>query len=85
MEEIVVENGRAAGVVLRGGEFIRAHTAVISNADAWSTYALVKPGQHAALDSERSEFTSSVDQCKSFVHLHVGIDAYGLDFSDVPH
>ncbi|MCS6900410.1 MAG: phytoene desaturase [Myxococcales bacterium] len=45
VEEILVENGRAVGVRVRGGEQIRADV-VISNADAAFTYRYLVPEQY---------------------------------------
>lgn len=42
VETILEADGRAAGVVLRGGRRIRAREAVISNADLWSTLRMVE-------------------------------------------
>jgi len=78
VERVLVEDGRAAGVVLRSGRVVRARKAVVSNADLWSTYRLVERGASAALDAERDALVQT-EQCKSFMHLHVGFDA-----SDMP-
>mmetsp|Transcript_10261 Transcript_10261/g.30405 ORF Transcript_10261/g.30405 Transcript_10261/m.30405 type:complete len:590 (+) Transcript_10261:57-1826(+) len=83
VEEVLVENGRAAGVRLRSGRVVKARKAVVSNADLWNTFRFVKPGQHAGLDKERNELVPSTEQCKSFMHLHVGFDAAELP-DDIP-
>ena len=41
VEEILMENGRAEGVRLRGGEVVRAARGVVSNADVWATVKLL--------------------------------------------
>ena len=41
VERVLVEGGRAVGVVLRGGGTIRATKAVVSNASVWDTIKLV--------------------------------------------
>ena len=44
VEEVLVEQGRAAGVRLRSGEILKADRAVISNASIWDTLALLPAG-----------------------------------------
>lgn len=75
VERVLVENGRAAGVRLRGGDVLRATAAVISNASIWDTLPLLPPG---ALPPAWAATAESTPQCDSFVHLHLGIDAAGL-------
>ena len=53
VEEVLVEDGRAVGVRLKGGRTIRARKAVVSNADLHNTFKLVPEGKHAGLDEER--------------------------------
>ena len=82
-EEVIVEDGRAAGVRLKGGRTIRARRGVVSNADLYGTFALVPRGQSAALDAERDALLlpadggtgAGVPLCKSFMHLHLGVRA----------
>ena len=78
VEEILVEGGRAAGVRLRSGRCVRVRRAVVSNADLWSTFRMIPEGACAALDAERAQLVPT-KQCNSFVHLHVGFVADGLD------
>ena len=80
VEEILVEDGKAVGVRLRGGEIIKA-PAVVSNADMWTTFNLIPRGKSEKLDAERDELLSKTPLCRSFTHLHLGIDARGLDTS----
>lgn len=90
VEEIVVENGRAVGVLLRNGKTVRARKGVISNADLYNTFRLVPEGKHAGLDEERHRLlggkgvtglealgglNGGVPLCKSFMHLHLGVKA----------
>ena len=56
VEEVVVEEGRAVGVRLKGGKTIGARQAVVSNADLYHTYAMVPKGAHDGLDEERARF-----------------------------
>ncbi|GLC53603.1 hypothetical protein PLESTB_000767600 [Pleodorina starrii] len=95
VDEILMEGGRAAGVRLRpppaagggkaaapggggGGraEVIRARCGVVSNASVWDTQRLLPRGAAPAQWARTSEATPALD---SFVHLHLGIDAAGLD------
>jgi len=91
VDEIVVEQGRAAGVRLKGGRTLRARRAVVSNADLHATFGMVPPGAHAGLDEERSKLLApaapiysddvgpgtgtGLPLCKSFMHLHLGVKA----------
>ncbi len=75
VEQILVEQGKAIGVRLKQGEELRAPI-VISNATIWDTYAqLLQPED--LLDGYRQAAleTPTVD---SFMHLHLGIRADGL-------
>ncbi|GLT74700.1 hypothetical protein SLA2020_464830 [Shorea laevis] len=75
VEKIVVESGRATGVVLRGGQFIRAKKAVVSNASIWDTLNLLPK---EAVPNSYMEKISRTPQCESFMHLHLGFDAEGI-------
>jgi phytoene dehydrogenase-like protein len=76
VEQILVENGQAVGVRLRSGKAIAANT-VISNATLWDTYThLLKPDDLPAAERQSALDTPAVD---SFMHLHLGIRADGLD------
>lgn len=76
VEEILVENGKAAGVRLRNGETLQA-AIVISNATVWDTYTkLLKPENLPASYRQTALNTPAVD---SFMHLHLGIRADGLE------
>ena len=91
MEEILVEEGRAVGVRLRGGggdkggKEVRASKGVVSNCDMWSTYKMIPKGLKGgeAMDKERDELLQNTEMCKSFMHLHLGIDAADLP-ADLP-
>ncbi|KAM3269414.1 prolycopene isomerase, chloroplastic [Capsicum chacoense] len=75
VENIVVENGRAVGVKLRGGQFVSAKKAVVSNASMWDTLSLLPPEVVPKSYQDRIETTK---QCESFMHLHLGFDAEGI-------
>ena len=57
VEEILVHNGRASGIKLRGGAVINASAAVISNATVWDTLPMlpdaVKAGEHCGEDGAK--------------------------------
>lgn len=87
VDEILVEGGRATGVRLRDGRTIRARQAVVSNADPYITRKMLE-GCSDALDQSVVDYfeeltntdksTGGVEDLKSFIHLHAGIDASGL-------
>ncbi len=66
---------RATGVRLRDGRTINARTAVISNASIWDTLPLLPAN---ALPASWRQRAAETEQCDSFMHLHLGIDAAGL-------
>ena len=75
VEQIIVENKRVTGVKLKNGNTIKAST-VISNASVWDTLPLIP--DDAVPQSWRKE-KAQTPECESFMHLHLGIDAAGLD------
>ncbi|XP_052194546.1 prolycopene isomerase, chloroplastic [Diospyros lotus] len=75
VENIVVQNGRAVGVKLRSGQFIRAQKAVVSNASMWDTLNLLPKEVIPKSYQDRIKMTP---QCESFMHLHLGFEAKGI-------
>ena len=76
VEQILVESGKAVGVHLRGGETLNAPI-VISNATVWDTYGkLLRPEDLPPSTRQQELATPAVD---SFMHLHLGIKADGLE------
>ncbi|KAJ0099336.1 hypothetical protein Patl1_19848 [Pistacia atlantica] len=75
VEKIVVKNGRAIGVKLKSGQFIRAKKAVVSNASMWDTLKLLPM---EVLPKSYVGRINTTPQCESFMHLHLGFDAEGL-------
>ncbi|KAJ8618665.1 hypothetical protein MRB53_014851 [Persea americana] len=75
VERIVVENGRAIGVKLRSGQFIRAKKAVVSNASMWDTMNLLPK---EVIPNSYQEKVKRTPQCESFMHLHLGFDAQNI-------
>lgn len=76
VEQVLVEGKRAVGVRLRGGKEIRVRQAVVSNASVWDTLKLLP--DHAVPKSYRIS-RQATPECDSFMHLHLGIDAAGLE------
>ena len=77
---MIVEDGAAVGVRLKGGDTVRAPV-VVSNASVWDTYGkLLPPG---AVSQKEKEDAMGTPYSESFMHLHLGIDASGLDLSSV--
>lgn len=76
VERILVEGGKAVGVELRGGDIIRANKAVVSNASVWDTLRLLP--EDAVPESYRSK-AEGTPANRSFMHLHLGFDATGMD------
>ncbi|HSM83411.1 MAG TPA: NAD(P)/FAD-dependent oxidoreductase [Nodosilinea sp.] len=74
VENILVDQGRAAGVTLKSGETLEA-SLVISNASIWDTLKLVPEG---ALPQSFVAERQATPACPSFLHLHLGIDGAGL-------
>ncbi|XP_057977878.1 prolycopene isomerase, chloroplastic isoform X2 [Malania oleifera] len=75
VENIVVENDRATGVKLRSGQFVRAKKAVVSNASMWDTLKLLPK---ETIPRSYQDRIKSTPQCDSFMHLHLGFDAEGI-------
>lgn len=76
VEQILLKEGRAAGVRLRNGEVLTAPV-VISNASMWDTYSqLLQPEDLPDRFRQKSLETPAID---SFMHLHLGIRADGLE------
>jgi carotene isomerase len=75
VEQIRVDQGRATGVQLRSGELLQARQAVITNASIWDTLKLLPTG---ALPQSFVDQRQATPDCKSFMHLHLGIDATNI-------
>ncbi|MBW4467016.1 MAG: NAD(P)/FAD-dependent oxidoreductase [Pegethrix bostrychoides GSE-TBD4-15B] len=76
VEQILVEQGRVLGVRLRQGEVVHAPI-VISNATIWDTYGqLLRPEDLPEQDRQQGLDTPAIE---SFMHLHLGIRAEGLE------
>ena len=77
VKQIRLDGDRVIGVELTNGEQLDADH-VVSNADAWSTAALLPENGASRWRQERL----NTPACGSFLHLHLGFDASGLD--DLP-
>lgn len=76
VDRILVEQGRAIGVRLKSGEMVRSPI-VISNATLWDTYrTLLSPEDLPGAYRTKMLSTKAIE---SFMHLHLGIRADGLE------
>ncbi|HLP91730.1 MAG TPA: NAD(P)/FAD-dependent oxidoreductase [Nostocaceae cyanobacterium] len=76
VERILVKSGQVVGVLLQSGETITAPI-VISNATLWDTYnKLLQPEDLPTTYRQAALNTPAID---SFMHLHLGIKADGLE------
>ena len=89
VDEIIVEEGKAVGVKLANGQTVRAKDAVVSNADPYITNKLLSGARSSgalpdAMEKFMDKMVSSdsdaggMEDLKSFIHIHAGIDAKGL-------
>lgn len=76
VEQILLTDGRAIGVQLRNGEVLKAPT-VISNATLWDTVTQLLPPDAMASDERQAALATPA--VASFMHLHLGIRAEGLE------
>lgn len=82
VDQILVERDRAVGVQLRNGERLQAPV-VISNATLWDTYdKLLEPD---ALPPQFRQSALETPAIPSFMHLHLGIRAEGLEDLAIHH
>ena len=90
VEEIIVEDGEATGVVLKGGRIVRAKHAVVSNATVWDTVPLLPNREELTLQglegaADWKEDMAEIPALGSIMHLFLGIDATGLPDLDPSH
>ncbi|CAK0905840.1 unnamed protein product [Prorocentrum cordatum] len=84
VEEVLLEGRRAVGVRLKGGGEVRAAEAVVCNSSVWDSAKLLPEGD-ASLEALRQDWTGT-PMTRSYLHLHLGLDAEGLDMSKLlPH
>ena len=82
VDSVIVEKGRAVGVQLRRGGRVMARQAVVSNASVWDTLYLLPEG---SIPDRVREERRQIPRTDSFVHLHVGFDATGLEGLECHH
>ena len=82
VESIIIENGRAIGVQLKRGGRVMANRAVVSNASVWDTLHILPKG---AIPEKVRRERHEIEQTNSFIHLHVGFDATGLEGLECHH
>jgi phytoene dehydrogenase-like protein len=76
IEQILVESGKVVGVRSQTGQILKAPI-VISNASIWDTYTkLLRPEDLPTSYRQAALATPAID---SFMHLHLGIRADGLE------
>jgi phytoene dehydrogenase-like protein len=75
VEQVLVEDKQAVGVRLRDGKEIRARRAVVSNTSVWDTLKLLP---EKAVPKQFIAKRQATPECDSFMHLHLGINAQGL-------
>jgi len=87
VEEILIEGNDAVGVRVKkdgsGDAYNVKADAVVTNTDLWTTMKLIPEGKNDAFDEERRKLSETVPLCKSFVHIHLGIDGKDLP-KDIP-
>ena len=74
VRSLLLDGDRVVGVELQNGEKISAQR-VVSNADIWSTLAMLPDHAAKAWQRQRAE----TPHCNSFLHLHMGFDTSGLE------
>jgi len=82
VQQVQVDNGRAVGVQLRNGRVIKARKAVVSGAMLQDVVPLLPK------EVVPPKFKQRVDDMplnRSFMHLHIGFDATGLDDLEFHH
>jgi phytoene dehydrogenase-like protein len=84
VDQIVVENGRAVGVRLKNGKFIKARKAVVSGATPFDTVKML--GEQEGLPEGVAEWRDTLGKLPrhgAIMHLWIAIDATGLDLSNI--
>jgi carotene isomerase len=76
VDKILVESGKVTGIKLRRGEILQAPI-VISNATIWDTYTQLLDAENLPPACHREALETPA--VESFMHLHLGIRADGLE------
>jgi phytoene dehydrogenase-like protein len=85
VEHIIVEDGRAVGVVLKNGDTIKARQGVVSNATPFDTIKMLNLGKQE-LPPAVKEWKDSLGKLPrhgAILHLFLAIDAKDLDLSHI--
>ena len=72
--KIIIKSNKAIGIELKNGEKIFADH-IVSNADIWNTIDLIPK----EISKRWVEKRSKTPKCNSFLHLHLGFNADGLE------
>eukprot|EP00891_Asterochloris_glomerata_P008859 jgi/Astpho2/8859/e_gw1.00129.7.1_t len=82
VDQVTFDGKRATGVRLKNGATIRARKNVVSNASMWDTLPLLPSHMVPASMQQQADTTP---QNRSFMHLHLGFDATGLQDPGLHH
>lgn len=91
VEKIIMKEGKAAGVTLKGGDTITASHAVVANAPVWAIPKLLPDEYEKKVlgipvnvknEGLKRKLTDT-PQTDSFMHLHLGIDGKGVENLDI--
>jgi len=85
VDHIIVEDGRAVGVVLKNGKTIKARQGVVSNASPFDTIKMLNLGKQE-LPPAVQEWKDSLGKLPrhgAILHLFLAIDAKDLDLSHI--
>jgi phytoene dehydrogenase-like protein len=88
VDRIIVEGGRATGVVLKNGKTIKARKAVVSNATPFDTVKMLaddasQPEPLPPAVHEWRDELGKLPRHGAILHLFLAIDAEGLDLSHI--
>ena len=83
VDSIIVDDDNRCTGVKTAREIIKAKEAVVSNADLWTTFNLIPKTTNKKFEEEREDLLKNAPLCKSFCHLHLGIESEGLP-ADLP-
>ncbi|KAL3135547.1 hypothetical protein ABBQ38_006025 [Trebouxia sp. C0009 RCD-2024] len=83
VDQVLIEKGRATGVRLKSGQVIKTRKAVVSNASLWDTLHLLPAD--ARPKPKMQQQAADTPMNRSFMHLHLGFDATGLEDLELHH
>ena len=72
VKQIIIENGKAVGVILTNGEIYRGKR-IISNATRWDTFGKLIPEDK--IPKSEKKWQSRYQKSPSFLSLHLGVEA----------